>query len=333
MKPTHPTTLARRSVWIRTAAALACLVPALMLQPAPSKSQTASSEALSSERLEQHLASFDEVRSTIEARYPKPERLDQAWHALADSLREAVPSTTSDREARQILSALAESFGESHFQIVPAESYDTLYETDEDDDGGQDAEDEDSDGSGDSETGEDAADEDPDEGDDEDEDDTPTGSSGVSVRLIDGSTVVTRVQDGSAGEAAGLRPGDELVKVGSRTTAFVVETIRTLSAGSPNRIETTVAAVLQSRLTGDIGDTLTVEYVRTPGDTLAHRDRVPALERRRHATRRLASADRLHLCGRPRGFRPGSLLLLLGPRDGHAPSSRNPSNAFATNKA
>ncbi len=83
---------------------------------------------ISAGRLNEFLLSFDVIRETIEARYPNEERLDDEWHAASDELRIELEGAESEDEARSYLIALAMSLGESHFAVIPRDSYEVVYE-------------------------------------------------------------------------------------------------------------------------------------------------------------------------------------------------------------
>ena len=192
-----------------------------------------------SAELARDLDSFDFVRKTIEDRYPKPERLDDAWQGTADSLRRELEASGSKAEARRLVTALALSFGESHFAIIPSDAYGKLYE-DEDDTAEADAA------------------------------DAPSseGSVGLDVRWIGDALVAVRTDKGSSAEKAGIAPGDEVISIDGRTTRDLAETLREDSSESVSRFETSIAMVAQRRLTGKLGEEREVVLCRQPGDTI-----------------------------------------------------------------
>lgn len=81
--------------------------------------------ALAPERIEAHLASFDLIWNTINARHWSPQHLeDVGWEAARDELRPLVETADTDGEAVAILSDLLDRLRLSHYQIIPAEAYD-----------------------------------------------------------------------------------------------------------------------------------------------------------------------------------------------------------------
>ncbi|MEZ4647576.1 MAG: S41 family peptidase [Candidatus Eisenbacteria bacterium] len=224
--------------WLVSCATLAfCVATTAPLHAADPDGTVPGSEARVPAELVLDLESFDLVRKTIEARYPKPERIDSSWQSRADSLRSEVEASGSKGEARALLTALALSFGESHFAIIPSDAYGKLYEDEED-------------------------------GADPGEASSSEGSVGLDVRWLDGALVAVRLDEGGSAERAGIVPGDEILSIDGRTTRDLVDVLRENADDSVSRFETSVAMVAQRRLTGKLGQERVIVLCRQPGDTL-----------------------------------------------------------------
>jgi carboxyl-terminal processing protease len=179
------------------------------------------------------LQSFDYVWTTIRDRHWDPAMGGLDWQAARDELRPGVENAETPSDARAVIDELISRIGLSHYSIIPAEVYDQLALP----------------------NGEGALD----------------GSTGIDVRVIDGQALVISVVEGSPAAEAGVRTGWALVRVGEDPLATAFETVAQEFAGTRYE-DLALAAVVKGRLSGPVGETVTVEF-RDGGD----RTRVVAL--------------------------------------------------------
>lgn len=202
-------------------AALASLACALLAGGCVSGGSSAASEPIDTEV---QLASFDEVWRTVKEQHYDPETVGESWDRARETYRPRVAAAETKAEVRSVINDMLGTLGQSHFGVIPAESYEAL---EEDDDGG---------GSG---------------GGD--------GQTGLRVRLmdIDGSrrAVVVRVREGSTGHEAGVEPGWVLVEIDGKPVADLIDRLAGIESG-PARLETMAALNIQRRLSGRVGSEL-----------------------------------------------------------------------------
>ncbi len=93
------------------------------------------------------------------------------------------------------------------------------------------------------------------------------GSTGLDARVLDGKGVVTSVEEGSSGRAAGVRPGWQILKIGGRDLAPALERIAEAYKTSTMR-ELVLTRAVTSRLAGKIGSQAKVEFLDGGGKTV-----------------------------------------------------------------
>src|ERR1051325_11365030 len=125
------------------------------------------------------LASFDSVWTVEQRTYVDTAFVKTRWKAVRDSLRPRAAAITTRGELDSLLAETLSRIPDSHFYIIPARVA--------------------SDVSSDREGGE--------------------GTTGVSVRIASDRAVVWRVEPGSPGAIAGVRPGQTVVKVKNQVAA------------------------------------------------------------------------------------------------------------------
>ena len=76
--------------------------------------------------MEVQLKSFDQVWSTIKNTHWDAELVGESWDAIGDKYRPQVESATSDNEVRDLLQAMINELGQSHFGVIPSKSYDAI---------------------------------------------------------------------------------------------------------------------------------------------------------------------------------------------------------------
>jgi carboxyl-terminal processing protease len=171
------------------------------------------------------LASFDRVWTTIRDTHWDPEMGGLDWSTVRDELRPRVASAATREEARTVISEMIGRLGQSHFGLIPRDLYDDLEpEADEDEDGGKDAD------GGPVEEG--------------------RGSVGIDLRVIDGEVLVSRVDEGSPADGAGIRAGWVVEAIDGIELAPLVE-----SALEAHDAEVIFTHALLAKLEGPIGAT------------------------------------------------------------------------------
>lgn len=76
--------------------------------------------------VEIHLESFDMVWQTIKDTHWDPSKVGAEWDAARDELRPKVEHAESISEVRAAMQELLERLGQSHFGIIPADSYELI---------------------------------------------------------------------------------------------------------------------------------------------------------------------------------------------------------------
>ncbi|MCS7034000.1 MAG: S41 family peptidase [Phycisphaerae bacterium] len=212
--------------WTRWAATLGLVLVAL------AGCRQASPVAMSEHRRQLHLQSFDQVWETVRKQHWDKDLNGVDWEAARNELRPKVQSAATDAQARAVMTELIGRLKQSHFAIIPAEAYARLDELP----GSRD--------SGESTTAPSAQ----------------AGVSGVHLRVVGDDVVVTRVEPGSAGEKAGVRPGWLLQRVGKTPVDRVLRDVRK-AYGSSNLLRAYEILTMNSLLEGDIGKTLDARFL------------------------------------------------------------------------
>ncbi len=164
--------------------------------------------------------SFDRVFTTIRDKHFDPTLGGLDWGAIRDELRPRVERARTGDEARGVLRDLVGRLNQSHFQIIPAEVLEDMGR----------------------EVGEGSV----------------GGDAGIDARVVDGMALVTSVAPGSPADRAGVRPGWEILRIGS-FRAKRLEKVAREFAGRPHR-ELVLAGSVLSRLSGRIGERVAVRF-------------------------------------------------------------------------
>src|SRR5512135_655562 len=109
------------------------------------------------------------------------------WPLLRDSLRPRAEAARDLAQLRGVVLDMLDRLGQSHFMLIPRERADTL---------------------------------DPARGE------AVRGTTGLDVRLVGGQVLVTRVDAGGSADAAGVRPGWALVRLGRDTVPALLARLR-----------------------------------------------------------------------------------------------------------
>lgn len=124
-------------------------------------------------------AAFDRVWTTIREKHWDPEKTGPAWDRARADLLPKLAAAQTDAEARAVVQELLASLGQSHFGVIPKQSYEAWAESGQEND----------------------------------------ADAGIEVRMLGGVPVVTRVQPGSPGAESGVQPGWALMSAGEKPLA------------------------------------------------------------------------------------------------------------------
>lgn len=171
------------------------------------------------------LASFDTLWTVVQRTYVDTAFVKTRWKAVRDSLRPRAAAITTRRELDALLAETLSRIPDSHFYIIPARVA--------------------SDVSSDREGGE--------------------GTTGVSVRIAGDRAIVWRVEPGSPGAIAGVRPGQSVVKVKNRVAAASIKRVMSLPDASRQRALSEVDFTLNGALSPSVGDTVRIT-LSNPGE-------------------------------------------------------------------
>jgi len=160
--------------------ALACAAPA------------ADHHSLTPAQRQLNLDSFDHVWTTVRDKHWDPQLGGLDWQAARQELRPQVEAAATMEQVREVLSLMLARLKESHFAIIPAQSYEEL------DGGGEEGQ----------------------------------GSPGIDVRMVDGRALVFAVAPQSSAAARGVRPGWDIAGVEGKEIGPAASAIRESMAGS-----------------------------------------------------------------------------------------------------
>jgi len=181
-------------------------------------------------RRQQHVESFDKVWTTINEQHWDKNLNGADWPAARDALRPKVAAAKTDAEARATMMELIGRLKQSHFGIIPAESYARL------------------DGL-------------PKRGETES---AAAGFSGMHMRVVDGDALVTQVESGSAAESAGIRAGWIVLRADKFDVDDVLKRVRT-AYGKSNLLPVYEHMTVQSLIDGDLGQRVNLTLIDGSG--------------------------------------------------------------------
>jgi carboxyl-terminal processing protease len=176
--------------------------------------------SLSDEQRALNAESFDYVWTTIRDKHFDPDLMGVDWDAVRDELRPRAESAETMRGARRAMDEMIERLGQSHFNVIPDEVYEAL----EGPGGALD------------------------------------GVTGLDARVFGGHALVTRVHEGSAAAEAGVRPGWEIMSIGDKELASMIETIAEEFDGQSWKNGVISKAVVM-RLRGTPGEKVTAVFL------------------------------------------------------------------------
>jgi len=269
----------RRFTWLVSA----CLAGSLVVGVFAGTQQQAGDTRAASDQRRKNLESFDLVWTTIRDRHYDPDLGGVDWEAAREKFRPLVEASADASEARVHLQALIDLLGQSHMVIIPGSAMEAL-------------------------AGAEAA-SDPPEVTDTSAQSAPTtrqsdqpgqpptsraasqptgqaqevgagaeqGEAGLSIRLADvedGRVLVTEVRIGSSAEAAGVKPGWQLISLDGREIAPVVKQItEAISQRGRGKPEMYVSFALEHQLNGPVGEKLAAQFV--DGEGKSHAVEIP----------------------------------------------------------
>jgi len=168
------------------------------------------------------LASFEEVWTTVKDRHYDPELGGLDWQAVYERYRPRIESSSSMDEGRNIMNEMLGLLKQTHIGVMPANFFRDMQ-------GG---------GNG----------------------NIPgIYTPGIVVRVLDGKAVVTRVETAFPADAAGVKPGWEILKIGGREVAQIITRLE------QNYSDSTLkcirgASIIEGLLLGPPSTTVDVEF-------------------------------------------------------------------------
>lgn len=176
------------------------------------------------------LATFDTVEAMVARSWVDTAFTNRRWKAIADSLRPIAARAMTRGELHRVLRSMLARIGESHFYLIPASVATELAAS------------------------------------------RPAGgngSTGVSVRVAEGRLVVWTVEEGSAGAALGVRPGEIVDSVDGRAAAAALAQIRALPGTAGRRATTELLYGLNGLLAPGVGDSVRLVTTTREGQPAA----------------------------------------------------------------
>jgi carboxyl-terminal processing protease len=213
-------TIKNRSVVLFVFLLLAALAPSAFGQqtPAPPTAVDTPSPAVPTPSIQPDLSKREEafqiVWQTVNDIFYDPRFGGVDWASVRERYQPQIAKVNSDKEFHQLLQQMLNELHQSHFMVVPREAIPKIRvtkETKETDDSEENATDKETEESFDALNYKLT-------------DRLLTGI-GIDLRVLKGSAVVTRVQQGSSAARAGLRPGFVIKKVGGRSLDSVIAEI------------------------------------------------------------------------------------------------------------
>ncbi len=206
---------------------------------ATSGGKTDTTEPLTAAQRQLNVDSFDMVWETIRDKHWDPELGGLDWTAARDTLRPRAVAATTTAEARAAARALINLLAQSHFGIIPADTYEDAAGIVK---GGKDS-------SHSAAAGE--------------------GATGLDIRLVDNQVLVVTVDDPSPAKEAGITPGWEIVRIDDEEIAPLLERLDKALAGH-HSISLIRNRAVMARLQGDQGDTVQVDLIDGAGAEVSH---------------------------------------------------------------
>jgi carboxyl-terminal processing protease len=173
------------------------------------------------------LATFDSAWTLVRNTHYDPTMRGLDWNAVRTELRPKAARAANIGELRLVLTDMVDRLGESHYGIVAAEAMDEMAAApgDAPSAGGRGV----------------------------------PGNVGVQVRLVDGRFVLSQVERDGPAWRAGLRPGDQVDRVGTRDLDRYARAVERATEPRQRSVTTLrVTMLAQQLLDGDSGSTVAV---------------------------------------------------------------------------
>ena len=187
-----------------------------------------------------NLDSFEYVWKTVRDKHWDPQLGGVDWQAVHDELLPRVQSAQTMAEARRIIASMLDRLHQTHFGVIPADAYERIGDSDENEEGQN------------------------------DRGQNDRGQTGIDLRILSGRAIVTSVAPDSAASQTGVRAGWEIVRIGKTA---VDPLISRLARGSPESrlADLLTARALRSQLDGPIQSTVTIEFADIHGTPFTRR--------------------------------------------------------------
>ena len=201
------------------------------VSPRPTAAQDSATTPISAA---QAVATFDSAWSRIGSTHYDPAMNGVDWDAVRAELRPRAEAAQTPDELRAVIEEMFGRLGDSHYALIPAEVADAL----------------------DPETPADEA-------------GTQPGDAGLELRLVGDELLVSRVEAGSAAEAAGVRPGWSVIEIDHRPLAPRIAALDELAPGAERRAALVqLLAGANVAVTGPAGSTVPVRFRDATGETI-----------------------------------------------------------------
>jgi carboxyl-terminal processing protease len=181
---------------------------------------------LTPEQRQLNISSFEMVWQTVRDKHWDPKLGGLDWQAVHDELRPKVENAATMDDARAAMTEMLGRLKQTHFGIVPGEAYRELGTT-----GGDDK---------------------PEQGE---------GDPGIDVRVIEGHALVTAIEPDSPAASGGVKLGWEILRIDGKDVAAALRKIRDGLAGQATLLDLMQSHAVRSRLTGDAGKTVAIEFL------------------------------------------------------------------------
>lgn len=195
---------------------------------------------LTPEQRRLNLESFDTVWETVRDSHWDPQLGGVDWPAVRDELRPRLEDAASMASARAVIGEMLARLGQSHYAIIPAAVHEEV--------------------SGDGDVKE-AATGPPDVATPVAEDESAgEGVTGLAIRVYDRSALVAAVDESLPAASAGVRPGWQILEVGGRPVAPLIDRIAA-EFGGTTMLEAESSRAVERLLGGPVGTTADVRFL------------------------------------------------------------------------
>lgn len=175
-----------------------------------------------------NVESFEEAWQTIRDQHWDPDLGGMDWEAVRGEVQPRVEGAQTRSDYLNAMNGMIDRFGQSHFAVVPSQVYDQMQG---------------------------AAGEGPND-----------GATGIDVRVIDGSVLVTKVDRGSPAAKSGVKLGWEILRIdGKALGPAIAEAEETF--GNKTMLDLVRHRVATGRLAGAVGGSKSVEFRKGSGET------------------------------------------------------------------